>query len=72
MATKKKKKPSEGGSLGELRQRIIDEIPFIDVKPYSHNIIGIVLQQIADGFGHEEALKAIKELGLDKKGWTQK
>ena len=59
--------------LGETKEELIaqirKEIPYIDIKPYSHNIIGLVLGQIADKFGKEEAEKQIKTLGLDKRGW---
>ena len=59
--------------LGETKEELIaqirTEIPYIDIRPYSHNIIGIVLGQIADQFGDAEAEKLIKTLGLDKRGW---
>lgn len=47
-----------------------EEIPFIGVKPYSHNIIGLYLAQIARDFGRGEANKAIMELGLEDEGWS--
>jgi len=53
----------------ETIEKIKAEIPFIDSKPYSHNIIGMLLGSIAEQFGNEEAEKLIKTLGLDRKGW---
>ena len=49
---------------------IKNEVPFIDVKPYSHNIISISLRAIAKEWGKEEANKAIKKFGLDELGWS--
>ncbi|MCP6727078.1 MAG: hypothetical protein KJI69_03580 [Patescibacteria group bacterium] len=60
-------------TLGETKEELIaqirTEMPYIDIKPYSHNIIGIVLGQIAEKFGDTEAENTIKELHLDKRGW---
>ena len=53
----------------EMIEKIKAEIPFINRKPYSHNIIGILLGSIAKQFGNEEAEKLINTLGLDGKGW---
>lgn len=38
---------------------------------YSHNIIGIVLGQVADVFSKSAANRLIEECGLDKKGWAK-
>ena len=51
-------------SLPELRSEINVLKGSIDEKPYSHNIIGLVLGQIHKIHGEEEAKKAIKDLGL--------
>ena len=37
--------------LKRLRERIEREVPFVGRKPYSHNIIGLTLNQIAGEFG---------------------
>jgi hypothetical protein len=57
-------------TLEELREVVNRETPYIDIKPYSHNIIGLALSVIAAKYGEEEAVKAIKDFGLDKKGWN--
>jgi len=46
------------------------EIPFVDLKPYSHNIIGIQLNIVSDKFGQEYANKIIIDYKLDKLGWS--
>jgi len=42
---------------------------WVDVKPYSHNLIGIYLRMCADKYGQEEANNIIKKTGLEKLGW---
>ena len=54
------------------KKSIRDEVPFVDVKPYSHNLINLALQNIANAFGDEEANKAIEEFGLERLGWAKK
>ena len=57
--------------LAHLRGRIEQETPFVGIKPYSHNIIGIVLNQIASEFGLDEANRAIDDFGLEELGWRK-
>lgn len=56
-------------TLDEYRNIIKEEVPYIDKKPYSHNIIGMTLSIIAKEYGDEEVKKAIRDFKLDKKGW---
>ena len=58
-------------TLNERRETIEAEVPYVGIKPYSHNIIGIALSAIAKNFGKQEANKAIDEYGLKKLGWTK-
>ena len=60
----------EGTPLSELRVKILTQIPYIDIKPYSHNIISMTLQIIEDKYGVEKAIEVIKNCRLDKHGWT--
>lgn len=60
-----------GKSLEEHRAIIRKEVPHIDRKPFSSNIIAITLKMIADDFGKDEANKAIRDFKLDKKGWSE-
>jgi hypothetical protein len=59
-------------SLDYLRQEIDDEVDYIDVKPYSNNIVGLLLSQIAKEYGQDEANRAIRDFGLERKGWSQR
>jgi hypothetical protein len=56
--------------LVKRRKSIIKEIPYIGIKQYSHNIIGLQLSAIGKKYGHNEVVKTIKEFKLDKKGWS--
>lgn len=58
-------------TVEELREQIAEEAPFVDLKPYSHNIISLCLMQIDKEYGKDEANKAIRELGLKKLGWRE-
>ena len=50
----------------EIIEKIEEEIPYIGIKPISHNIIGIELLL----YSREKATyELIKELGLDELGW---
>ena len=53
----------------EIIDKIKKEIPFIDVKPYSHNIINLLLSKLAEEYGEEEADKLIKSTKLKDMGW---
>ncbi len=54
-----------------LRGRIEREAPFVGIKPYSHNIIGLTLNQIAGEFDSAEANRAIRDFGLEELGWRE-
>ena len=49
--------------------KIMDERKFVDVKPYSHNIIAIQLHIISDKYGQKTANKLIKMCKLEELGW---
>ena len=54
--------------------KIITEIPFVDIKPYSHNIIGLQLEMMSKLFNTEdEFIHYIKNNfpELKELGWTQ-
>ena len=55
-------------TLEELRQMIKDERPFVNKRPFSHNIISFTLREIDRRFGKAESQKAIRELGLKRLG----
>ncbi len=57
-------------SLAGIINDIDNQIPYVDKKPYSHNIISFSLAQIDRLHGGKEVVnKIIIEKGLDKLGW---
>jgi hypothetical protein len=59
-------------SLTQLRKEIRAEVPYVDVKPFSHNIIGCLLRIIDRDYGKDEANRAIKDCGLLRLGWSMR
>ncbi len=57
-------------TLEEYREKIEEEADYIDIRPYSHNIVGLLLSSIAAHYGDDEAKKAIKDFHLEEKGWS--
>jgi hypothetical protein len=57
--------------LRDLRSQVKAEAPFVDVKSHSHNIVTLLLKQIAEVHGTEEANRTIRDFGLEEKGWRQ-
>jgi len=53
----------------EIIKNIRKEIPYVDIKEYSHNIISLELRIYSEIKGDEETYKLIKQLGLDELGW---
>ena len=41
----------------------------VDVKPYSHNIIALMLEMVSNEYGQERANKLIVDLELEELGW---
>lgn len=58
-------------TLSDWQKTIEREVPFIDKKPYSHNIISLALQAIAEKWGNETANKTIVDYRLEHYGWSQ-
>lgn len=59
-------------TLNELRKKIRNEVGYIGVRPYSHNIVGLLLSQIAQEYGTAEANKTIRDFHLDTRGWIER
>ena len=59
-------------TLNELRAEILKETAMVDVKPYSDNLVSILLRRVVEDFGSDEANAIILEYGLDKMGWEVK
>ena len=58
--------------LMALRRKIRSEREYVGVKPFSHNIIGLVLAQIAKGYGQDAANRAIRDCKLGELGWSER
>lgn len=58
-------------NLGALQSEISAAIPTLDKGGYAHIIISIYLRLIAKHHGKEAANEAIRDFGLDKKGWSE-
>ena len=58
-------------TLARCRKAIQQEVPFVDVKPYSHNIISLVLSKIARTWGQASANKTIRDFDLKSLGWHE-
>ena len=55
----------------KTQRRIAKEVEYIDVKPYSHNIISLALGQVSQELGSEYADELIEEFGLENFGWRK-
>ena len=55
--------------LEKFKMTIKNEIPYIDIKTFSHNIISLELRLVSEQFGQDVANQLIKDFGLDTKGW---
>jgi len=60
-----------GRTLLQWKNLILNELPYVDVKEYSHNIITLSLRSVASGWGEKTANKIVREFGLDKLGWGE-
>ena len=58
-------------TVKEWRADIKKEVPYINIKPFSHNIVGICLGAIAKEYGKEQADKAIDDFQLEQLGWRK-
>ena len=57
--------------INDLQASIEDEMEFVGIKSYSHNLISIRLSQISKLGGVKEANRVIVELGLEILGWRK-
>lgn len=53
----------------DIINKIKAEIPFVDVKPYSHNIINLELDILGERYGQEEVVELVKHTDLKILGW---
>ena len=55
--------------IEDLIYEIEEEMEWVDIKPYSHNIISIKLRMIDEFYGDKEVNKVIRHLNLTSIGW---
>ena len=58
-------------TLSQLKKEIKKEIPFVNIKPFSHNIISMGLRIVADEYGKEEANKIVRDFNLSRIGYEE-
>jgi len=58
-------------SLDGLLDKLEAEACNVDRLPYSHNIVSLILRQIAKRFGRHEANRAIEDFDLEDLGWAK-
>ena len=65
-----KKKLTEK-DFNDLYNQVEEEIQYVDVKPYSHNIISIGLRQVDEKYGKEKVIEIFNDFNLEEYGWTR-
>lgn len=58
-------------TLDEIRIKIEAEVDYVDIKPYSHNIISMLLGMAAESYGNKAANDLIDEFDLAERGWSK-
>ena len=53
----------------QIIAKIKQEIPFVDVKPFSHNIISLELRMLEEVYGVEAVVELIETTELKDLGW---
>lgn len=47
-------------NLAELKNEMFVELLHVDLKPYSHNIVGLYLRQLNDKYGEKEVINVME------------
>ena len=45
----------------ELKNKIVNELMWVDIKPYSQNLVGLYLDQLDNNFGKDAVIEVLKE-----------
>lgn len=53
----------------KIINKILEEIPNVNIKSHSHNIINLQLEILDKNFGKEEVLKLVRTTPLKNIGW---
>ena len=54
----------------EIKCKILEERKYVDIKPYSHNLISLYLKRYAELEGHDKTNQLIIDFQLDELGWS--
>jgi hypothetical protein len=54
----------------EIKSKILEEREYVDIKPYSHNLISLYLKRYAELEGHDKTNQLIIDFQLDELGWS--
>tara|TARA_R110000824_G_scaffold42883_2_gene125637 strand:+ start:1292 stop:1543 length:252 start_codon:yes stop_codon:yes gene_type:complete len=58
------------GSIAKLMIEIEEELKYVDIRPYSHNIVGLKLQQLHNiSLVNFKLIIYMNKKQLNKKGW---
>ena len=59
-------------TVQDVIDKIHEEAVWVDIKPYSHNLISIYLRILKEKFSlcDDEIADVMEEAGLDEKGWS--
>ena len=52
-----------------IKTKIEKEIPYIDIKPFSHNIIGLELRMLGELTNDNYVYDYIRQVRLNEMGW---
>jgi hypothetical protein len=56
-------------TIEEIKEKILEQVEYVDIKPYSHNIISLYLSEADKLFGQKVANQLIEDCGLEILGW---
>lgn len=57
--------------IGNAEEAIRKEVKYVDIKPYSHNIINLWLREVATKVGKDDANMLIDKFHLERRGWKK-
>ena len=58
-------------AIEELRQAIINELMYVDIRPYSHNLVGLYMDELERNYGIKEVKRIVNDHASlwESKGW---
>lgn len=58
-------------TIEEIKEKILEQVEYVDIKPYSHNIISLYLGEADKLFGKKVTNQLIEDCGLETLGWSK-